>query len=103
MRNRVVRRPSLPLTEQDEHELELIRASPSYRSALANLSGEVGDAAVDLSEAALLHAVFEAGLDAVRLAAQEVGYSALAVERSEDAEARRPSARRRRPSWADEA
>lgn len=92
MRARVARRPSLPLTEQDERDLERIRTSPAYRSALTSLSGETGEATTAMSEAALLHAVFKAGLDAIRLAA----------EQSTDAEIRRAAARRRRPSWADE-
>jgi hypothetical protein len=103
MRTHAARRPSLPLTEQDEQALELIRTSPAYRSALTRLSGEVAEATTGMSEAALLHAVFEAGLDAIRLAAQESGYAALAAEQSTNAEFRRAAARRRRPSWADEA
>ncbi|MFZ5870585.1 MAG: hypothetical protein ACOYXW_08690 [Actinomycetota bacterium] len=99
----VTRRPSLPLTEQDERDLELIRTSPRYRAALANLSGTPDEAMTSVSEAALLHAVFAVGVDAVRVAAQEAGYAELAAQQSSESSARRAAARRRRPSWADEA
>lgn len=97
----VARRPSLPLTEQDDRDLAQIREAPSYRRALAQLSGtELPESGT--SEAALLHAVFEAGVKAVQRAAEEAGYAAVAEQQAADAAERRASARRRRPSWADE-
>jgi hypothetical protein len=99
----VKRRSTLPLTAQDESDLALIRTSPSYQRALENLAGSAEGHLQNLSESALLHAVFAAGLDAVRLAAAEAGYAQLAEERRADATARRAQSRRRRPSWADEA
>jgi len=101
LRGRAVRRPSLPLTEEDERQLATIREGREYREVLASLSGEeVADQ--DASEAVLLHAVFEAGLLAVRNAAAAEGYAVIAAEQKHAAE-RRADARRRRPPWADEA
>lgn len=102
---RVTRRSSLPLTEQDDLTLTRIRTVETYRAALHALSAPTGGdvPASELSEAALLHAVFEAGLDAVRLGAQEAGYTLLAQERAASAAERRAESRRRPPSWADEA
>lgn len=102
---RVTRRPSLPLTEEDDRALTLIRTVETYQAALQDLSlspSGGGVPASELSEAALLHAVFEAGLDAVRRGAQEAGYALLARERAESATERRAQSRRRPPSWADE-
>lgn len=102
-----MRRSSLPLTELDEAHLRLIRSSPTHRHALNELAGRLagakGEGQGALTESALLHLVFEAGLDAVHARAQEAGYAELARGRSaeEQAEARATS-RRRRPSWADE-
>jgi hypothetical protein len=102
---RVTRRSSLPLTEQDDLALTRIRTSEIYRTALQALSTPSGGVVPEseLSEAALLHAVFEAGLDAIRLSAQEAGYALLAHERTASAPERRAESRRRPPSWADEA
>jgi len=102
---RVTRRSSLPLTEQDDLALTRIRTSEIYAAALRALAAPSGgDIPVsELSEAALLHAVFEAGLDAIRLGAQEAGYALLAHERAASAPERRTESRRRPPSWADEA
>lgn len=97
----VVRRPSLPLTEQDERELERLGTSPLHRESLARLSG-VPLTETEVSESALLHAVFEAGLAAVRIASEEAGYAQLAVELADQATNHRAAARRRRPSWAHE-
>lgn len=99
---RVVRRPSLPLTDADERALELLRDSPAYRRALAELSGEdVAD--VEPSEAALLHAILVVGQRAVHDVAAEAGYAAMATDQAAQADDRRAEARRRQPSWADEA
>src|SRR5690348_12282129 len=97
----VVRRPSLPLTEQDERDLKRLRESELHREALARLSG-TPEVTTAVSESALLHAVFEAGLAAVREASEEAGYAQLAVEMDLEAKHRRADARRRRPSWAHE-
>ena len=99
----MTRRPSLPLTAQDESDLDLIRSSPTYQRALEELGGGEQGEAGSLSEGALLHAVFAAGLDAIRLAAAEAGYAELAVQRVADAAAHRAENRRRRPTWANEA
>lgn len=100
-RDAVVRRPSLPLTEQDEHELVRLRESSLHREALARLSG-VPQVTSEVSESALLHAVFEAGLVAVRQASEDAGYAQLAVEVEIEGKSHRAAARRRRPSWANE-
>ena len=108
IRDRVVRRPSLPLTEVDEAHLRLLRSSPTHRHALDELVGRLSAGAEselgkDLTESALLHMVFEAGLDAIHARAQEAGYAELARSRSAgDQVEARAIARRRRPSWADE-
>ena len=102
LKSSVVRRPSLPLTEQDERDLLLLRHDPAYRKALAGLSGE-GVESAETSEAALLHAVLAAGLNAVRLAAEAEGYAAIAAQQAIETPQRRAAARRRRPSWANEA
>jgi hypothetical protein len=94
----VVRRPSLPLTEQDERDLARLRDSSPYRQALSRLSGEEFDART--SEGVFLHAIFEAGLNSVRSAAEEVGYAILADDQEEQAD-RRTIARRRPPAWAE--
>jgi hypothetical protein len=102
VRARVVRRPSLPLTEQDDRDLLLIRESPTYKRALEKLSGEaLGEART--SEAALLHAVFEAGVTAIRQTAEAEGYAMIAAEQATQEVERRAEARRRRPAWANEA
>lgn len=98
----VTRRPSLPLTADDERDLELIRTSTTYRRALAQLAGEATEPGT-MSESALLHAVFEVGLGAVRHAAAEAGYAELAEQRSAATAQTRAESRRRRPAWADEA
>ena len=102
IRARVVRRPSLPLSERDERDLALLSSSPLHRDALVRLSGEdVADFSV--SEAALLHAVFEVGLTAIREATEEAGYAQLAADQAAEAARHHADARRRRPAWADEA
>jgi hypothetical protein len=102
---RVTRRSSLPLTEQDDLALARIRTSETYQAALRALGApaDVDVPASALSEAALLHAVFEAGLASIRLGAQEAGYALLADQRAASAPERRAESRRRAPSWSDEA
>ena len=101
IRASVVRRPSLPLTEQDERDLARLRESALHREALARLSG-APEVTQEVSESALLHAVFEAGLAAVREASEEAGYAQLAVEIENETKSHRAAARRRRPSWVHE-
>ncbi|CAN5313256.1 hypothetical protein BH09ACT6_BH09ACT6_25980 [soil metagenome] len=63
----------MPLTAQDLADLELIRNSPERLGALSEN--------VDVnSEAALVHAVFEAGLERIREAAELAGYDAYAQD-----------------------
>ena len=104
MRLAAVRRPSFPLTDEDQSALTLLRAAESQRGALERLTGEPGITA-DVSEAALLHAVFKAGLAAVRAATEEEGYAELAAQQvqNDDVPQRRAAARRRRPAWSTEA
>jgi hypothetical protein len=99
----VLRRPNLPLTARDQADLEFIRSSPAFRRALHELAPSVGAPEGELLESVLLHAVFEAGLEAVRTRAEEAGYAELAVDYVFAEDQRRRTARRRRPAWADEA
>lgn len=99
----VVRRPSLPLTARDEAELSVLRSSPAHRRALASLAPNGPSADHDVTEGALLHAIFEAGLAAVRESAIEQGYAALAEEYARNTTERRRLARRRKPSWTEDA
>lgn len=98
----VVRRPSLPLTDADEADLELLRSSAAHRSALARLSPAAPAENEDLTEGALLHAILQAGIAAVRTAAETQGYQQLAAEYASRAHQRRATARRKAPVWADE-
>lgn len=100
MQRRIVRRPSLPLTEQDEQDLGTLRTSPHYRLALGLLATD--EVPKDVKESVLLHAIFEAGLRAVQKQAEEVGYAEIAETCIEEDPERRASARRRRPAWAEE-
>ena len=91
-------RKSLPLSEGDLRELEQVRTSGARRAALSRLARvELSDKP---SEAGLLHAIFEAGMRAVRELAEEEGYAQIAQENS--AQSRQAVARRRRPDWASE-
>ena len=98
----VVRRPNLPLTAQDESDLALLRSSPAFRQALADLSPSGLSPVEQVSEAVLLHAVFEAGIAAIRASAEDEGYAQMAAGYAEQAESRRRMSRRRSPAWADE-
>ena len=95
-------RKSLPLTERDLADLERLRRQTPERDALADLSGV---AVESVTEAALLHLIFAAGLRAIREKAEERAYADAAADRlaSGEADENRRIARRRRPSWADEA
>lgn len=69
----VGKRLSVPLTPHDLADLELLRTSPERLSALSP--------DVDVtSEAALVHAVFKAGLERIREAAELAGYDAYAQD-----------------------
>jgi hypothetical protein len=46
--------------------------------------------------------VFEAGLNAVKMSAEDTGYAQLAAQAAENADIRHKQARRRAPSWAEE-
>jgi hypothetical protein len=101
LNQRTVRRSPLPLTERDLTDLASFRGPGPAREALARLAAaDLPEG--DITESALLHAVFEAGLRAVRETAEELSYAADATAyQAEDAERRR-IAHRRRPHWADE-
>lgn len=93
-----VTRKSLPLSERDVRDLTTMRGSDAHRAALSQLANvEVSE---DASEAALLHAVMEAGIKAVEQQVEADGYARIAL--GMDSTARQSAARRRRPTWADE-
>jgi hypothetical protein len=94
-------RKSLPLTERDLADLERLRGHTPERDALADL---VGIEVESVTEAALLHMIFTAGLRAIREKAEERAYASAAADRlaSGAASENRRIARRRRPGWADE-
>jgi hypothetical protein len=94
-------RKSLPLTEHDLADLERLRGLTPERDALAALAGV---AVETVTEAALLHMIFTAGLQAIREKAEEAAYASAAVDRLAGGKAaeHRRVARRRRPAWADE-
>ncbi len=91
-------RKSLPLTDRDMQDLARLRRNKAHLDALGRLVR--ADLDESSSEAALLHAVMEAGLRAVREQVEADGYAAIAAERAP--EERRRVARRRPPAWADE-
>jgi hypothetical protein len=94
-------RKSLPLTERDLADLARLRGQTPERDALCELAGI---AVESVTEAALLHMIFAAGLRAIREKAEEHAYASAAADRlasGEAAEIRR-IARRRRPTWADQ-
>jgi hypothetical protein len=96
--DRVTARKSLPMSDRDLRDLALMRGSERHREALARLSDMV--VTESTSEAALLRAVWEAGIRAVEREIEADGYAKIALEI--DVDALRKSARRRRPSWAEE-
>jgi hypothetical protein len=95
-------RKSLPLTERDLADLERLRGQTPERDALSDLAGVA--VAEGVTEAALLHMIFAAGLRAIREKAEERAYATAAADRlaSGEADENRRIARRRRPVWADE-
>jgi hypothetical protein len=94
-------RKSLPLTERDLADLDRLRAPTPERDVLSEL---VGVRIESVTEAALLHIIFAAGLRAIQEEAEQRAYSAAAADRltSGAADEIRRVARRRRPSWAGE-
>jgi hypothetical protein len=94
-------RKSLPLTERDLADLDRMRGQTPERDALFDLAGVPVES---VTEAALLHMIFTAGLRAIREKAEEHAYAAAAAGRLSDGEAEenRRIARRRPPAWADE-
>jgi len=91
-------RKSLPLSDQDRKDLAVLRQSAAHREALEQLTGV--QVVENLSDAALLHAVLEAGLRTVEHRVEAAGYAQIAADSK--ASRRRAVARRRRPTWADE-
>jgi hypothetical protein len=94
------RRTALPLTARDETDLAKLREPGPERDALSSLAAALPEG--DVSEALLVHAVFVAGLRAVREATEAASYEADAVDRHTRADADRAAARRRPPTWTDE-
>lgn len=91
-------RKSLPLSDRDIREIEMLRGSGERRAALSHLVS--GNLAENSSEATVLHAVFEAGLRAVTQEIESRGYAELAEDYT--LADRKRVARRRKPAWADE-
>ncbi len=101
MTGSTVRRSSLPLTQRDEENLTLLRESETHRNMLAKLSA-ASTFPEDVSEAVMLHAVFEIGLRTVQEALEEKGYAELAMAQGNEEPNKYATARRYRPTWADE-
>ncbi|MEB3052136.1 hypothetical protein KV112_20725 [Mycolicibacter sp. MYC123] len=91
-------RKSLPLYERDQMALTALRRSPTHLAILGELAGTA--VSESSSEAAVLHAVWEAGIQAVREQVEDAGYAAMAGD--QETRERQAIARRRRPTWADE-
>jgi hypothetical protein len=95
------RRSPLPLTARDLADLAKLRMAGPEREALSDLADV--SLADEVSEALLIHAVFTAGLRAVREAAEARGYAELAAQEEASGEtADRRLISERRPPWADE-
>jgi hypothetical protein len=94
------RRTALPLTTRDLEDLQKLREPTPEREALSSLAN--APLTGEVSESFLVHAVFVAGLRAIREAAEEHAYAEAARDKWERAEEDYQTARRRRPSWADE-
>jgi hypothetical protein len=94
-------RKSLPLTERDLADLDRLRVPSPERDILSELAGVRIES---VTEAALLHIIFAAGLRAIRHQAEQQAYASAATDRlaSGEADEIRRTARRRRPSWLDE-
>ena len=98
----VKQRKSLPLTAENEAEIVKVLQTTSYQQALEELSGrKIID--MDLSTAAVMHAIFEVGISAVRQQAEREGYAQIAMSMaSPDSREQRKVARRRQPAWSEE-
>jgi len=85
----------------DLADLERLRGQTPERDALSDIAGVVVE---EVAEAALLHMIFAAGLQAIREKAEERAYASAAADRLASGEAQeiRRIARRRRPAWAGE-
>jgi hypothetical protein len=95
------RRTPLALTARDLADLERLREPGPERKALADLAESLPQG--EVSESLLVHAVFVAGLRAVREAAEELGYAQLAAQEAGSGEAaERRLIAGRRPPWAKE-
>ena len=91
-------RKSLPLTERDQLALSILRSSPTHLAILGELAGTA--VSETSSEASVLHAVWEVGIQTVREQVEAAGYAQMAADR--EASKGRAIARRRRPTWAHE-
>ena len=91
---KVARRLPVPLTERDDYELAVLRAE--CMPMIQNMLG-LGESP---SDAALVHAVFDLGLQQLREVRRDAAYEALAA--TYDNDAARRIARRRRPVSADD-
>jgi len=98
----VVRRPSLPLTADDEERLSTLKEDAHMRRALMELVPDERHLVDNPSEGVLLHALLEAGFAAMSRQREMTGYAELAQTRVGTAEDRRHVARRRQPAWVDE-
>jgi hypothetical protein len=98
---RIARRATLPLTESDLADLERMKSDRVLRAALDELtSGDLGSA--DVTESALIHAIWAIGIRAIRDHAETAGYLDLAASfTTEELQERRHYATRNRSSWAD--
>jgi hypothetical protein len=92
MASGAMRREYVPVTDDEQSVLELLRQDTRERRALTELVGELGT-----SRAAVAHAVLSVGVDAVRARVQELAYVELAESfpAHEDAERRAEAASRR--------
>ncbi len=98
----VRQRKSLPLTAENEAEIAKVLTTASYQQALEELSGrKIID--MDLSTAAVMHAIFEVGISAVRQQAEREGYAQIAMSMANpESREHRKVARRRQPAWSEE-
>ena len=97
-----MRRPSLPLTDNDVRNIEALQESEELRQALQELSPDQLRSG-QVSESALLHAIWTTGMSAVQERAEIMGYQALAASMTEaEIAENRAWAKRRAPYWADE-
>lgn len=98
---RIARRATLPLTDSDLADLERMKSDPSLRAALDELmQGEL--TTTEVTESALVHAIWVCGIRAVREHAEGKAYLDLAASFTpEEVEERRHYATRNRSSWTD--